>query len=247
MIIILTIIIYIIYYIINNLLKINENFKNYNNLIDCYVITLGNKDRLNNIKIQQKKCNFKIKIFKAYNGNDLNNYTIKDKLIKDKILSPNFNGNKNDKIKNREIGCYMSHLNLYKYINNIKYNKYKYTLILEDDVSINNNFMKNLNNGLNILNDITFDILYLGYHDNNDKNGIQIKDNIYKYIKGNITGTHAYLINNESIYKLIEVTKYVTKAIDWKLTEAIKNNKLNMYYFYPNICNIINMSSTIHG
>ena len=89
----------------------NENFED-SNTLDMYVITLGKEERLENIKNQQNKIINKIEIYNGVIGLNLD----KNELIKNNILSENYNLSKNDNHSKREIGCYLSHLNIYKKI-----------------------------------------------------------------------------------------------------------------------------------
>ena len=60
-----------------------EKFKNSNDIIsDMYVITLGKKERIQNIKNQESKINNKINIFDGVNGLKLDI----NELIKNNIL-----------------------------------------------------------------------------------------------------------------------------------------------------------------
>ena len=83
-----------------------------------FVITLKHENRLKNIENQQKKIKEKeIILFEAVKGDFIN----MDDLIKEKILDPNF---KEEGVRKRVIGCYMSHLNMYKKI--LKYINFLY-------------------------------------------------------------------------------------------------------------------------
>ena len=84
------------------------------NISDLYVITLGKDERMLNIKNQQSKINKKINIFDAINGLKLNIDDLKNK----NILSNNANLSTNENHAKRQIGCYLSHLNIYKKIKN---------------------------------------------------------------------------------------------------------------------------------
>ena len=115
-----------------------EKFKNSNDIIsDMYVITLGKKERIKNIKEQEVKINNRITRFNAVNGLklDINELIKNDILDKNHILYKIINSAK------KEIGCYLSHLNIYKKI--AESNK-KYGLIFEDDVKIAYDFYKRM-------------------------------------------------------------------------------------------------------
>lgn len=131
--------------------------------------------------------------------------------------------------KKGEIGCYLSHATLLKYIK--ENNHHDFTVILEDDIKINyenittkiQNILKNFNN---------FDILYLGLLIENK--GKHVKDDIYELNKeNNIYGTQSYVINNKNIKKIYDCITHVTSPIDVQYEKAIKNNTLTAYVIYP--------------
>jgi len=227
----------VLVYFTNNIKSCKNFFANrFEDNIDCYVITLGSKNRLNNIAEQQRKLPFKVNLFNAFDGNVFNNSNYRNELKEDGLLDEKEYWSNSERIRNKEIGCYLSHTNLYKMVQGIKQNNQrKYTIIFEDDFKINDDFVDNLQKGLNILDNKNFDILYLGIM-MWEKPGIEIEDRLDKYKDGAVIGTHAYLINNESIDKFVENTKFINRPIDWKLTDLIQNKKLEMYYFYPSIC-----------
>jgi GR25 family glycosyltransferase involved in LPS biosynthesis len=223
---IILIIILIIIKVIIQTKNIKEGFSN----ISCMVITLGNIDRLKNIEEQQNKNNIYIQKIDAVNGSLLN----QDDLIRDNILDVRFKEG-TSKRKN-EIGCYLSHLKIYKTVLNS--NKVDgITIVLEDDFIINtNNFYESIENIINELRDIDYDIVYLGNTFGNA--GEQYKNNIYYVDKNNkILGTYGYLINNKNAKKIYELTKFVDTQIDEKINNLIKENKLNAFIVKPNIIN----------
>jgi GR25 family glycosyltransferase involved in LPS biosynthesis len=209
---------------------LNENFED-SNTLDIYVITLGKKERLENIKKQQQKINNKIEIFDAVNGKnlDINDLKTNNILAYDNKLSENYNN------KMGEIGCYLSHLNIYKKIK--KENKKGYTVIFEDDFSINSdNLINNLKNGIDILNskNIDFDYLFLG--NLKDNHGENISDNLYYLDKNiNLWGTHAYIINNKNIDKIIDKLNIIRIPIDNSIEKLSFDNVFNTITIYPNL------------
>lgn len=197
--------------------------------IDYYVISLQSKDRLDQINRQIYKNDLKINIFYAVNGYNLN----QDDLIKQGTLLEIFK--ENTKSRHREIGCYMSHLTLLEFIKNKKDNK-KYSVILEDDFEIvNDNFKDTIKKIIN--SDIdNFDMIILGNLNNN--HGIQIHKNIYHFDNNNnYWGSYAYLINNNSLDKIINLINKIDKPIDIKYEELIKNKKINALVIFPTIIN----------
>jgi GR25 family glycosyltransferase involved in LPS biosynthesis len=200
-------------------------------IFDMYVITLIKKERIVNIKNQEKKIKNKINIFNGVNGLKLNI----NNLIKKDILDKNYKLSKNINHAKREIGCYLSHLNIYKKIK--KDNKKGYTIIFEDDFIVNSsNFKDDVKKAISTLNNynIDFDFLFLG--SNKINYGENIIDKLY-YVnpKQNLYGTHAYVINNKNIDKIIDNIKIIKNPIDVIIQDLSKNNIFNTVIMYPYI------------
>jgi GR25 family glycosyltransferase involved in LPS biosynthesis len=228
---ILTIILIIILSIIAYLLLSYNKKENFDNPeitsdnIKIYVITLREAQRMENIKQQENKIKQKIEIMDAVKGDNLNI----SELLSSGLLSDSYkNANQMNK---REIGCYMSHMNLYHLIKTNNVNGY--TLILEDDcIFLNENFMDVLKDLIRKLRNYNFDFLYLG--NLNDNHGELIVDNIYKANDNQeLFGTHCYLVNNKNIDKILDSTKIIDNAIDAKIHYLSKKNELNVLVVYP--------------
>ena len=211
---------------------INEKFED-SDILDMYVITLGKEERLQNIKNQEDKINKKINIFNGINGLKLN----LDDLIKKNILSDNHNLSKNENHAKREIGCYLSHLSIYKKIK--KANKDGYTIIFEDDFLINSdNLLEEVKKSIQTLNDknINFDFLFLGNTTNNY--GENITDNLYKLDNNNnLYGLYGYLVNNKNIDKIIEKTSKIDRPIDNMIQDLSYENIFNTIIIKPHLIN----------
>jgi len=210
---------------------INNTFEQFeeSDILDMYVITLGKKERIQNIKNQESKINNKINIFDGVNGLKLDI----NELIKNNILDKNHKLSENINHSKREIGCYLSHFNIYKKIK--KDNKKGYTIIFEDDFIINSSNLKDdIKKAINKLNNknIDFDFLYLG--SNQINYGENIIDKLY-YInpKQKLYGTHAYVINNKNIDKIIDNVKIIKNPIDVIIQNLSKNNIFNTVIIYP--------------
>ena len=210
----------------------NENFED-SNTLDMYVITLGKEERLENIKNQQNKIINKIEIYNGVIGLNLD----KNELIKNNILSENYNLSKNDNHSKREIGVYLSHQNIYKKIK--ENNKKGYTVIFEDDFLINSdNLIDEIKKAIDKLNDknIDFDFLFLGNTTNNY--GVNIVDNLYNIdVNNNLYGLYGYLINNKNIDKIIDKTKQIDRPIDNIIQDLSYNKIFNTIIIYPHLIN----------
>jgi len=211
--------------------KYNKELFNNSDTLDLYVISLGKKERIANIEKQQHKINDKIKIFNAVNGKklDYNELMTSNIIADDKKLSKKYDQ------KMGQIGCYLSHLNIYKKIKND--NKSGYTVIFEDDFLINTPDFKNeIKKSINILKNknIDFDFIFLGNLRNN--HGINIMDNLYYLDKNtNLYGTHGYLINNSKIDKIINNLSRIYTTIDDSIQDLSYEDIFNTIVVYPNL------------
>ena len=207
-----------------NKYKLKGGSKNILDKIDkIYFINLDkSKDRLDLMLKYGKDLNLKLKRFPAVYGKDLN----KDKLIEQGILD------KNNKLNKGEIGCFLSHVNIWKEA--IKKN-YEHILILEDDIVFTDNFKNNFIKYYNqVPND--WEIIHLG---GSRIKGKLIKKNIIKPVfaenpdwRYNM-GTYAMLLNKKGIQKLLNIVLPINNPIDLEI--AINNKKLNIYYFEPKL------------
>jgi len=214
---------------------------NKNPCIDFFAISLKNTIRIKQINEQQYKYNFNVTVFDAINGNTLD----QDDLYNKKILSINFKDNNSPK-RYREIGCYMSHLQLLQNIKN-NYNS-KYSVIFEDDFIIsNNNFFNIIYDSLHYLcyNNIDFDIIFLGNLVNNHAEVIH--NNLYNFdYNSELIGMYSYLINNKNIDKILKLIEFIDNPIDVKINHLIKNYKLKVFMIFPTIATVnFNLESTI--
>ncbi len=223
---IIIVIIYIFFYP-----KLIVQLFNNTDTLDLYVITLGKEERITNIEKQQRKINNKIKIFNAVNGKKLDY----NKLIASNIIADDKKLSKKYDQKMGQIGCYLSHLNIYKKIKND--NKSGYTVIFEDDFLINTPDLKNeIKKSINTLKNknIDFDFIFLGNLRNN--HGKNIKDNLYYLDKNtNLYGTHGYLINNNKIDKIINNLSRIYTTIDDSIQDLSYEDIFNTIVVYPNL------------
>ena len=226
----------------NNLNKLNHNkIENYSNdsndsndltnltNFSFNVITLYNPDRILNISEQEKILpNIKINKFNAIKGKELN----LDKLVENKFLTNNF---KYPSVKrHNEIGCYLSHLELLKSLKNYPEN---YHIILEDDFKFipGTDFLLSINNAINQTKINSFDIIFLGWNssDNNSEK-VYWSDNLIKFVPNNsFYGTYAYIVNSNSLDKIINLISQVDMPIDIKYNLLYLSNKLDLYWINP--------------
>lgn len=167
--------------------------------INCYIINLKKcpNKKENMIKRLNKYSDIKYNIYEAIDGQLINNEYLKNNNISicEKWKDPYYNR----KITLGEIGCTLSHLNIYnKCIND----EYDITLILEDDAILIDNFLNKLKD---IINDLEYihdwDILYLGRKKLNNIIEKCIHNNIYE--SSYSYWTIGYLINKKCCNKII--------------------------------------------
>jgi len=218
--------------------------------IDYYVITMKNPERMKNIEEQMEKLKnqgtpVQIQIVDAVVGVDLN----LDELIEQKKLSPSYPIHRTEKIKKKEIGCYMSHLKIYDMIQ--EKDNSGFSIIFEDDFDIaSEHFQQDVYDSLNYLKEhnLDFDVLYLGTQAKN--HGELINDKTYKIDKSkDLYGTHAMLINHKNIHKIIDHFKFMKEPIDVEYTQLCRSDKINAYVIFPHLVNTQNdkLLSTIQN
>jgi len=218
----IVIIIFAIYY---------NDFNQINEINEIYVINLKKRpERLKEFN-NNYKLNRDYKLIEAIDGNNINDI---DKIIGDegkRSLDNYYIYN----IKRRfhyelssygAIGCYLSHVNLWKEI--IK-NNYKNVIIFEDDVNVSNIQYNYLIKRINLLPD-DWDIYLLINPDYcYEKVKVENKRNLYKVKRFFLL--HAYIINMNACKKIIESNTLfpINQQIDHHLSELSLINKLNIY------------------
>jgi glycosyl transferase family 25 len=210
-----------------------------NKKIEGFIINL--KRRPDRLSIFFKNC--PIKNLSIIFGFDGKNIDLEDK---DEIkLISKFEG-----FKPGEIGCFLSHLRIWKIIVE---NKIKHSIIFEDDAIFTDNFLNKFNSVLYNLND-DMDILYIGGRFNPNfkmkpKNYLQISDNIIQHNKNNLDlnedgfifcrTTHSYIISYDLaklFISIFENESKITIALDHWMMNNILKNKIKVYDSFPLLC-----------
>lgn len=240
----LLLIIFICSYIIKNAI---ENFEVVES-VDFYIVTMKGEDRMKNIEAQKEKLkanDFDTKnfyLFDAVVGKTLD----LDQLTADGILDPNPGLNndpdpvKRNEIRQREVGCYLSHMKAIETIQGKDSDGY--SIIFEDDFDLSDDFLKILDETLVKIKSIDFDLLFLGIIGYNGEN---VLDNIYNIHNGDSWGTHGYLVNNRSAGKILEKMKYIDTVLDKEYFDKGKAKELIVYRLDPLIVNTAGFSSDI--
>jgi GR25 family glycosyltransferase involved in LPS biosynthesis len=169
----------------------------------------------------------------AVKGDELNI----EVLLADKKIDPHFYSEdpKKKKIKQRELGCYMSHLKTYKTIQEKK--AYSgYSIVFEDDFVLADFFIENVRQILENIRkqNIDFDILFLGQVLSENK-GEYVADMLYQMDRsGLLLGTQALLINNRHIDTIVEKLEgMIDAAFDHKLANLGRSGDLNLLVVHP--------------
>lgn len=215
-----------------------------NNNIDYYVITMREPERMKNIETQIKKSGIPMNMnyIDAVVGKnlDIDEYIVKNR------LSPNIYDNQGkkfaDKFENRknEIGCYLSHMKTYRTIKE-KGHTDKYSVIFEDDFYLNDHFAKILEETLEKIAHLDFDMLFLGIA---GETGERVIDNVY-YTVPHSFQTHGYLVNNKHIDKILTEMQYIDNIVDVQIFKKAGENKLNVLRLHPTIVKQADYGSSI--
>ena len=199
-----------------------------NNYVDnIYLINMDKDiDRLKKVTKECDKVNIKFERFSGVKTSDLSK-NILDKYIPEETQKYGTNG---------MIGCGLSHLFIWQ---DAVQKNYKNILVLEDDVQFTDDFNKYLQN---VIEEVPkdYDILYLGYKDSICEAPSDCSFNyVYKPIFPLLT--HAMIISNKGLKKLLNLIRKIDHHIDWKIAYNVK--KLNIYASKKKIVNQIWESS----
>ena len=225
---------------LNNNYLINHIFNDENSLINIQIINLKNRlDKKQFMINQMNKLNIThFNFFDAFKiqKDDFAEIKKKYKFIKSEKFLNFLNL---DYVINSS-GCKISHYELIKSLE-FKETKHKYTLILEDDAVLENNFYAYLLHAFYFLQN-NFDLLYLGCNLNKKEEGKIVHSNILKV--SNAKTTTAYLIQNsfENRNKILNAIEHSFNEIDNTYAE---NNNLLKYCIYPMIAYQKDFSSDI--
>ena len=213
--------------------------------VDFYIITMKTEERMQNINTQLDRLRNSqfstknVELVDAVVGKDLD----LDQLIQEGILDLNgFNGDadpaKRRQINQREVGCYMSHIKSMEIVANK--NKPGYSVILEDDFVLTDDFLNTLDKTLLTLKNIEFDMFFLGIWGNK---GSQVIDNVYNILPS--FGTHGYLINNQSAYKIKKQIQYMDTTVDVSMFNKGISKDLIIYRIDDVIVDQVGLASSI--
>lgn len=181
-------------------------------MIKIFVINLKkDKNKRENVSKLLNKFNIKFEIIDAVYGNDLTEEYKNSKYTKEETIK-----NIGREMSNGELGCALSHYQIYEYIVNKNIEK---SIILEDDILINQEFKNFLSKIDSIPKEI--ELLLLGYHSNQ-----HTEQKTHSSYWGRIS------IDGLKFVKLIEIAYgtygyYITKEGAKKLYNEINLNKIS--------------------
>ena len=177
------------------------------------------------------------KIFPAVNG----------ALLPSDILNGIYNSEiaiqKNKRELSRgEIGCALSHINLYK---KIMSENIEIALILEDDIAFSKDFKSTLDDLLQSNLPEDWELILLGHHIDIDRykdtrfniwSKFKINQGHSRYRPSEVAfGTYGYLINNRGAARLLEEIKIIEKPIDHYTGDS---SHVNNYIIVPSIVKV---------
>jgi GR25 family glycosyltransferase involved in LPS biosynthesis len=206
------------------LLRNIETYQNYTT-IPFYVINLDSSvKRLKSMEEQCQLANINMVRFPAVNGSLLKLDDIKERVSKNSYMYKNIERNKG------ELGCALSHMNIWRDNSMGTIATNDMFIVVEDDVIIPTNFQEKLKKYMdNAPPD--WDVIYLG---GSNIRGSKVNDSFIRPklgMKGNL-GTYAMLVNRDGCTKLIAQTTPLRKSIDHQLKEEF-NKSLKVYYVNP--------------
>ena len=186
-----------------------------------YYINLDHrKDRKENVDKQLKKINFSgpVERINAAYGKNLDLNLIPSNLFTKDAIADTTNKkliNNTSKMTKGGMGVSLSQRWIYE---KVLCGDDDYVLILEDDITVPDNFMEKLENKLKNIKE--FDILYLGYHIKVDTH----TDEHYDFPE-KIWGLFGYIINKKAAKHLIELFP-LSQQIDTEIPKAFKHLKV---------------------
>ena len=214
----------------------------------AFVINLERRiDRLNYINSHYKSKLFETIIFKAYDGHHHNNNSLEYNKFKqdflytinnNKLKTSFYKYNSFSEFKPGELGCFLSHLMIWKKIIDENINM---CIIMEDDCIFNENYFEKLESIINYEIPDDFNIIYLGGRQckNYQADDIKISDNIA--IKSYLQpfGTFAYIISlkgTKILYDYVFNEFRGKLGLDYFIEDFFRHNNHCMHIVSPSIC-----------
>ena len=204
--------------------------------MDSCEIFIINRDqdtvRRSNISSLCKSYNMKFSFVKAVDGSDIN-----------KDLVSGFDVSKSSlygQLSPTELACALSHIKIYNHI--IK-SKLTHAVIMEDDITFDDNLPFLIKNVIKLPSDL--ELLLLGYYSDTKTQRISnsslwyVSDSLENFKVVRLTelafGTHGYLITNRGANKLLSELNTIYQPIDHYTGQCVY---INMYAIKPRIVDL---------
>lgn len=197
------------------------------NDVDIYLINMKkNADRLENFIEQYMMSDMRYKKFSRFEGIDgskveIDAYVTPTALGEINATTKSGYRTKHYQLTKGAVGCYLSHLSLYKKIAN---GDAPYGLIFEDDVRIDNNLFVKINKSLEMVPN-NWDMLLFGCH-------CIVCDKYEKhYDAERFFLLHAYMIKKDSAQKIFNYLdkKMIEQQIDSELSDMVTMGMLKIF------------------
>lgn len=189
-----------------------------------YIINLNHRvERLKLTRGLLKKAGFTdVNRYRAINGKNLSQSYL-NKLVVPDAMIPVKRGYRTEhhELSYGAIGCYLSHLNIWKTAKN------DVIIVFEDD-ALPKFDIKTLKDYLNYVPE-DWDIILFGAILSNRN---RINEYVEKTTK--FMCTHAYMINKKAITKILDKALPITKQLDFWLSDMASAGEINVYSFTKN-------------
>ncbi len=211
---------YIEYNKLINKINLDEYYKNTSLISGTFIISLD------------KDYERYAETLKLINSLNIDDNIIKFPAINGKSLkrSNRLIYHKFSKINPSEIGCFMSHFTLYLSASEHQ-NQNAYTLIFEDDITLNNNNGGNIKQKIDSALNMDPEMLYLGKCFESCSDMVKINDDLHYGF--NPVCFHSYMIKNsfaKQVVNYIINQQYINEPIDNLLAKLIHENKLLVFH-----------------
>jgi GR25 family glycosyltransferase involved in LPS biosynthesis len=199
----------------------------------------AHEERLSYITKLKEDFNQEITIFKGF---DTTHISVDEQIPYLQQINSNLKFTHFRYTRSGQFGCYLSHISLMEHI--MKNKESDYSVIFEDDVDFEKDTLHS-NIEQIIKHNIEFDILYLGHNfENGGKNNIV--DNIYNInTERPCLGTHALLINNKNIEKILKANYNIIHLLDVQYSILNEHNIIKNLIVKPNLCWHANLRTNI--
>ena len=210
--------------------------------IPIYIINLPDrKDRWKSVLKSVYESGLSLR--NAYRYNAVNGYTLSpnemSQIVSTDALSrlvSNFEyRTRHDEITLGAIGCYLSHINIWKMLLD---SNHTHCMVLEDDCHLDTNSAKVIQEALDTVKN-NFDFLWLGTVISPNRSSLPVNNatqSQHSIVKlHTVYGTHAYIVSKEAVRRLLSKAFPLQYQIDSFISYNSQNLALQMYEIVPNV------------